>query len=190
MAFREGQPAGWLGAGPQGLPEERAHAPQMPMRSRAPVGSYPEPDVEEVGPNNPSGIWHSAQVANFMKTVLLYVFMHTNAAVASGIQSLMKERRDLHGTVKTGFPFLDEEEEDLSPPPLDEEEKLVSRGYPYAVGPPTSFVGNLPVRAAEDNVAFVLMNKFCFLREEEEKEEEEEEEEKKAKANARHNHSD
>ena len=245
MAFREGQPTGWLGAGPQGLPEERAHAPQMPMRSRAPVGSYPEPDVEEVGPNNPSRrrwgdyaeqeaqdeveerdrliskspeiawIWHSAQVANFMKTVLLYVFMHTNAAVASGIQSLMKERRDLHdrvesgllpgeqwmdwqgnkftswhtgpsrivgketsadccgehlgerrdlhGTVKTGFPFLDEEEEDLSPPPLDEEVKLVSR------------------------VDEVLMKLDGFLREEEEKEEEEE---KKAKANARHNHSD
>ena len=103
MAFREGQPTGWLGARPQGLPEERAHAPQMPMRSRAPVGSYPEPDVEEVGPNNPSGIWHSAQVANFMKTVLLYVFMHTNAAVASGIQSLMKERRDLRDRVESGL---------------------------------------------------------------------------------------
>jgi len=103
MAFREGPPIGWLGAGPQVLPIERAHAPQMPMRSRAPVGSYPEPDVEEVGPNNPSGIWHSAQVANFMKTVLLYVFMHTNAAVASGIQSLMKERRDLHDRVESGL---------------------------------------------------------------------------------------
>ena len=27
MAFCEGQPTGWLGAGPQGLPEERADAP-------------------------------------------------------------------------------------------------------------------------------------------------------------------
>ena len=61
---------------------------------------------------------------------------------------------------------------------------------PYAVGPPNShdsFVGNLPLRAADSNVAFVLMKLDGFLREEEEKEEEEE---KKAKANARHNHSD
>ena len=50
-----------------------------------------------------------------------------------------------------------------------------------------TFVGNLPLRAADSNVAFVLMKLDGFLREEEEKEEEEE---KKAKANARHNHSD
>jgi hypothetical protein len=173
MAFREGQPTGWLGAGPQGLPEERAHAPQMPMRSRAPVGSYPEPDVEEVGPNNPSGIWHSAQVANFMKTVLLYVFMHTNAAVASGIQSLMKERRDLHDRVESGLlPGEQWTSWHTGPPPY-----ASSTPPPSSYAGQGSYVGSSYAAAAPAAAAPGATAKELTLK-------------KKAKANARHNHSD
>jgi hypothetical protein len=115
-----------------------------------------------------------------MKTVLLYVFMHTNAAVASGIQSLMKERRDLHDRVESGL--------------LPGEQWMDWQGNkftswhttpPYASSTPPpssyagqgSYVGSSYAAAAPAAAAPGATAKELTLK-------------KKAKANARHNHSD